>query len=106
MSAAFDALYTLQSLVKTKTGGAEGSFNLGRVSDPKLDNVIDSIKIATDTRARDALLREGLLRTRDEFYYIPLHHQLRPWAMKKNVTTVHIADDRPEARFTRVEGGH
>jgi peptide/nickel transport system substrate-binding protein len=104
--ATFDALYTLQSLVKTKTGGAEGSFNLGRVSDAKLDNTIDAIKIATDTKARDALLREGLLRTRDEFYYIPLHYQLRPWAMKKNVTTVHIADDRPEARFTRVEGGH
>jgi len=36
---------------------------------------------------------------------VPIHHQLRPWAMKKSVSTVHIADDRPEARFTRVEGG-
>jgi peptide/nickel transport system substrate-binding protein len=104
--ATYDALYTLQSLVKTKTGGAEGSFNLGRVSDPKLDNVIDSIKIATDPKARDALLREGLVRTRDEYYYVPLHHQMRPWAMKKNVSTVYIADDRPEARFTRIEGGN
>ncbi len=103
--ATYDALYTLQSLVRTKTGGAEGSFNLGRVSDPKLDNVIDAIKIATDPKARDALLREGLVRTRDQYYYVPLHHQLRPWAMKKNVTTVHIADDRPEARFTRIDGG-
>jgi len=103
--ATYDALYTLQSLVRTKTGGAEGSFNLGRVSDPKLDNVIDAIKIATDPKARDALLREGLVRTRDQFYYVPLHHQMRPWAMKKNVSTVYIADDRPEARFTRIEGG-
>jgi peptide/nickel transport system substrate-binding protein len=103
--ATFDALYTLQSLVKTKTGGAEGSFNLGRISNPKLDTTIDAIKIATDTKARDALLREGLVETRDMHYYVPIHHQLRPWAMKKNVTTVHIADDRPEARFTRVEGG-
>ena len=37
-------------------------------------------------------------------YYVPIHHQLRPWAMKKSVSTVHIADDRP-TRFTRVEGG-
>jgi len=103
--ATYDALYTLQSLVRTKTGGAEGSFNLGRISDPKLDNTIDAIKIATDPKARDALLREGLVKTRDQFYYVPLHHQLRPWAMKKNVTTVHIADDRPEARFTRIDGG-
>jgi peptide/nickel transport system substrate-binding protein len=63
------------------------------------------MKTETDTKARDALLREALVMTRDMHYYVPLHHQLRPWAMKKNVTTVHIADDRPEARFTRVGGG-
>jgi peptide/nickel transport system substrate-binding protein len=101
--ATFDGLYTLQSLVRTKTGGADGSFNLGRISNPKLDTTIDAIKIATDPKARDALLREGLETTRDQAYYVPLHHQLRPWAMKKNVSTVHRADDRPEARFTRVE---
>ena len=103
--ATFDAQYTLQSLVRTKTTGADGNFNLGRVSDPKLDTTIDAIKIATDPKARDALLREGLVTTRDMHYYVPIHHQLRPWAMKKGVTTVHKADDRPEARLTRVPGG-
>ncbi|MCX7962729.1 MAG: ABC transporter substrate-binding protein [Burkholderiales bacterium] len=103
--ATFDALYTLQSLVRTKTTGADGNFNIGRISDPKLDNTIDAIKIATDPVARDALLREALVKTRDEVYYIPLHHQLRPWAMKKGVTAVHSADDRHQARFTRVGGG-
>jgi peptide/nickel transport system substrate-binding protein len=101
--ATFDALYTLQSLVRTKTTGADGNFNLGRVSDPKLDNTIDAIKIATDPKARDALLREALVKTRDMHYYVPLHHQLRPWAMKKNVTTVHSADDRPQSRFATVK---
>jgi peptide/nickel transport system substrate-binding protein len=101
--ATFDSLYMLQSLVRTKTSGADGSFNLGRISNPKLDTTIDAIKIATDPKGRDALLREGLVTVRDEAYYVPLHHQLRPWAMKKNVSTVHRADDRPEARFTRVD---
>jgi peptide/nickel transport system substrate-binding protein len=99
----FDALYTLQSLVRTKTSGADGSFNCGRVSDSKLDATIDAIKITTDLKQRDALLREALVTTRDNAYYVPLHHQLRPWAMKKTVSTVHRADDRPEARFTRVD---
>jgi peptide/nickel transport system substrate-binding protein len=103
--ATFDAQYSLQSLVRTKTSGADGNFNLGRVSDPKLDTTIDAIKIATDTKARDALLREGLVVTRDQHYYVPIHHQLRPWAMKKSVTTVHKADDRPESRYARVGGG-
>jgi peptide/nickel transport system substrate-binding protein len=100
--ATFDALYSLQSLVRTKTTGADGSFNLGRISDSKLDNTIDAIKIATDPAARDALLKEGLEKTRDMAYYVPLHHQLRPWAMKKNVSIPYSPDDRPQARFTKV----
>jgi peptide/nickel transport system substrate-binding protein len=99
----FDALYTLQSLVRTKTTGADGSFNQGRISDPKLDTTIDAIKISTDPKARDALLKEALEVTRDQAYYVPLHHQMRPWAMKKNVSIVYSADDRPQSRFARVE---
>ncbi|MGQ0650897.1 MAG: ABC transporter substrate-binding protein [Betaproteobacteria bacterium] len=103
--ATFDALYMLQSLLHTNTTGADGSFNLGRVSDSKLDNTIGAIKIATDVKARDALLKEALEKTRDEYYYVPLHHQMRPWAMKKSVSAVYSADDRHQSLFTRVGGG-
>jgi peptide/nickel transport system substrate-binding protein len=98
-----DALYTLQSLVRTKTTGADGSFNLGRVSDAKLDTTIDALKIATDPKARDALLKEALETTRDQAYYVPLHHQLRPWAMKKGVSPLYDVLDRHHARFTTVK---
>jgi len=101
--ATFDGLYTLQSLVRTKTTGADGSFNLGRISDAKLDALIDAMKTETDVKKRDGMLREALLMTRDNYYYVPLHHQLRPWAMKRNVSTVHKADDRPESRFARID---
>jgi len=100
--ATFDGLYTLQSLVHTKTTGADGSFNLGRISDAKIDALISALKIETDVNKRDSILREALVATRDSYYYVPLHHQLRPWAMKKNISTVHKADDRPESRFARV----
>jgi len=99
----FDALYSLQSLVRTKTTGADGSFNLGRVSDPEIDRMVDQAKIETDEAKRDKLLRDGLVRTRDEYYYVPLHHQMRPWAMKKNVTITYSPDDRPTARFATVK---
>jgi peptide/nickel transport system substrate-binding protein len=101
--ATFDGLYTLQSLMRTKTTGADGSFNLGRISDAKLDALIDAMKTEVDVKKRDAMLREALLMTRDNYYYVPLHHQLRPWAMKRNVSTVHKADDRPESRFVRID---
>jgi peptide/nickel transport system substrate-binding protein len=63
------------------------------------------MKTETDVAKRNAMIREALVLTRDEVLNIPLHHQLRPWAMKKGVTTTHRADDRPEARFTSVNPG-
>jgi peptide/nickel transport system substrate-binding protein len=101
--ATFDGLYTLQSLVRTKTTGADGSFNQGRVSDPQLDSMIDALKVTTDTKKRDAILKEALEITRDQAYYVPLHHQMRPWAMKKNVSITYSLDDRPQARFAIVK---
>ena len=99
----FDGLYMLQSLVRTKTTGADGSFNQGRVSDKKLDGMIDQIKVETDTKKRDALLKESLEITRDQYYYVPVHYQMRPWAMKQGVGIAYSIDDRPQARFATVK---
>ncbi|MCS6997211.1 MAG: ABC transporter substrate-binding protein [Casimicrobiaceae bacterium] len=102
--ATYDAQYAIQSLIRTRTGGANGNFNFSRVSDPRIDQLTDAMATETDTAKRNAMIAEALTRTRDEHYFIPLHHQMRPWAMKRNVTTVHRSDDRPEARFTSVAG--
>ena len=102
--ATLDAQYTLQSLIRTRVaGGADGNFNFGRVSDPVVDRLVDAMKSEMDSTKRNAMIREALIRTRDEVLVIPLHHQLRPWAMKPGVTTVYRNDDRPEARFTTIK---
>jgi peptide/nickel transport system substrate-binding protein len=100
--ATYDAQYSLQSLVRTRTSGADGNFNFSRVSDAQVDRLIDAMKTETDVAKRNGMIREALVRTRDEVLVIPLHHQIRPWVMKAGVTTVHRSDDRPEARFTTV----
>ncbi|MFG6448455.1 ABC transporter substrate-binding protein [Roseateles sp. BYS180W] len=99
----YDALYTLQALARTRSGGADGSGNYFRISDAKLDKIIDSAKVEGDVAKRNALLREGLSHVRDEVLFVPIHHQVRPWVMKKNVQTPHRSDDRPEGRFTSVQ---
>ncbi len=104
-SVTFDAQYSLQSLIRTRTTGADGNFNFGRISDPKIDALVDAMKTETDVAKRNAQIKEALVLTRDEVHSIPLHQQLRPWAMKKGVSTLHRADDRPEARFTSVNPG-
>ncbi|HLL10719.1 MAG TPA: ABC transporter substrate-binding protein [Rubrivivax sp.] len=100
--ATYDAQYMIQSLVRTRTSGADGNFNFSRISDPVVDRLTDAMKSEIDTNKRNAMIKEALLRIKDEVLLIPLHHQMRPWAMKANVTTVHRSDDRPEARFTSV----
>mgnify|MGYP000266774473 CR=1 FL=1 len=101
--ATMDAQYTLQSLVRTKTTGADGNFNFGRVSDPEVDKLVDAMKSEVDVKKRNEMIKQALVRTRDEVLLIPLHHQMRPWAMKRGVDTVYRNDDRPEARFTSVK---
>ena len=81
----------------------DGNFNFARVSDPVVDKLVDAMKTETDVTKRNAMIREALLRTRDEYLFVPLHHQLRPWAMKQSITTLHRADDRPAMRFTSVK---
>ena len=100
--ATYDAQYKIQSLVRTRTSGADGNFNFSRISDPTVDRLTDAMKSEVDVAKRNAMIREALVRIKDEVLLIPIHHQMRPWAMKAGVTTVHRSDDRPEARFTSI----
>ncbi len=99
----FDGQYTLQDIVHTKTSGIDGKGNYSRVSDAKIDQLVTAMKTENDVAKRNGLIREALLRVRDEHLFIPIHHQVRPWAMRSNVDTVHRADDKPEARFTTLK---
>jgi peptide/nickel transport system substrate-binding protein len=99
----YDALYGMQAWGHTRTTGADGNFNFGKVSDATLDALIQKIKFEPDVPKRNALIREALLRIRDESLFVPIHHQIRPWAMKPGVETIHRSNDYFEARYTTVK---
>jgi peptide/nickel transport system substrate-binding protein len=103
--ATMDALYSLDSLISTPdpAGGAAGNFNLGRYSNRDVDGLIAQIRIATDEKKRDALIHEALKIVKDDYGYLPLHHQIRPWAMRKGIETPYRADDRPVPWWTTVK---
>ena len=96
----YDALYSFQSLARTRASGADGNYNYFRLSDGRIDALIDDIKTELEPVKRNALINAVMQRMKDESFFIPIHHQVRPWAMKPNVSTVHRSDDKPEARFT------
>jgi peptide/nickel transport system substrate-binding protein len=86
----------------TRTQGADGSFNYSRVNNAKLDALVEAMKTEMDRNKRDAMIKEALTLTRDEVLVIPLHHQMRPWAMKKNVTMTHNSNDAPKMYYVNV----
>ena len=98
----FDALYSLQSLVRTMGTGGDGNYNVGRYSNQRMDYIVDRIKTETDLPVRDRLLTEGLQLQNDTVAHIPLHNQIIPWALKKNVDVVHRADNRLDWRVIKV----
>ncbi|EYC52688.1 ABC transporter substrate-binding protein [Hylemonella gracilis str. Niagara R] len=98
----FDAMYSLQSLVRTVGEGGDGNYNLGRYSNPKMDALIDKAKAEIDLNARLRLLTEALQLQNDEVAHIPLHNQVIPWAMKSNIEVVHRADNRLDWRLIKV----
>lgn len=99
----FDALYSLQSLTRTMVPGTgDGNYNVGRYSNPRMDVVVDRIKVETDLPVRNRFLTEGLQLSNDTVSHIPLHNQIIPWAMKKNIDVVHRADNRLDWRLIKV----
>ncbi|MFJ1302537.1 ABC transporter substrate-binding protein [Bordetella genomosp. 5] len=99
----FDAMYTLQNLIRTKGEGADGMYNLGDYSNKEVDAIIDRVKTETDVAKRDADIHKVLEIHAKEFGHIPLHDQVIPWAMRKNVSVTHRADNRLVAEWVKVD---
>ena len=98
----FDALYSLQSLVRTVGTGGDGNYNVGRYSNERMDYLVDRVKVETDAPVRARMLTEALQLSNDTVSHIPLHDQVIPWAMKKNVELVHRADNRVDMLTVKI----
>ena len=98
----FDALYSLQSLVRTVGAQGDGNYNVGRYSNPQVDALVERIKVEVDQKTRNELIEKALLLSHQDVSHIPLHNQVIPWAMKKHVDMVHRADNRIDMRLVKV----
>ena len=100
----FDSQYAVQSLMRTvvpKT--ADGDYNLGKYSNPKVDENIDKLKTEIDPKKRTALAVETSRIHAADFGHIPLHFQVIPWAMRSNVSAVHRADNKLMVKWVTVK---
>jgi peptide/nickel transport system substrate-binding protein len=98
----FDALYSLQSLLRTVGAQGDGNYNVGRYSNPQMDALIERMKKEVDPKTRNGLIERALQLSHDDVAYLPLHNQIIPWAMKDKVELYHRADNRIDMRSVRL----
>ena len=98
-----DAETTLTPVMRNPGSKGEGLYNYGRSRNDRFDALAAQSTVEPDVAKREALIKAALREWKEQVHTIPLHHQVRPWAMKQGVTTMHRSDDRPEARFTSVK---
>jgi peptide/nickel transport system substrate-binding protein len=62
-----------------------GVFNAFGYANPRVDELIEQLRTASLTYARDALIEEVWKIVLDEVVFVPLHHQVLVWAMRENL---------------------
>jgi peptide/nickel transport system substrate-binding protein len=98
-----DAWASLNALFRTWDPSGGGTFNAGRYSNPKLDVLIDGMRVEPDLTRRRAMVGVALRLVHDDLPFIPLYRRTLNWAMAKKVTVVQWPTDYTELRWARVQ---
>lgn len=94
-----DAWGVLHSIVRSWDGASGGAFNAGRYSNPKLDALIDGLRIEPDLAKRRALVGEALRLVHAERAILPLYRRHHNWVMRPNIDVVQWPNDVLELRW-------
>jgi len=98
-----DAWASLNALLRTWDKSGLGTFNAGRYSNPKLDVLIDSMRVEPDLTRRRAMVGTALRLATDDVAYVPLYRRTLTWAMAKKVRAVIWPNDTAELRWVRMQ---
>jgi peptide/nickel transport system substrate-binding protein len=97
-----DAWNSLNGLFRSFDKSGFGTFNAGRYSNVKLDELIDNIRTEPDLTRRRAMVTTVLRIVADELPYVPLYRRMLTWAMSKRVTLVQWPNDQLELRWVKL----
>ena len=98
-----DAWPALNAIARTYGEGGLGLFNGGRYSNPKLDALIDGMRVEPDLGRRRQMVGEALAIVHDDLALLPLYRRTLAWAMRKGVDAVIWPNDILELRFVNLD---
>jgi peptide/nickel transport system substrate-binding protein len=88
-----DAETTLTPVMRNLGAGGIGSYNYGRSTNAKFDDLAARSSVEGDPAKRKELVLAALTEWKEQVHTIPLHRQVIPWAARSNVNVVHRADN-------------
>jgi peptide/nickel transport system substrate-binding protein len=99
-----DAQPTMDPLMHSHTSNeARGAYNYGRFTNTQLDRLIVESASEESVAKRGKLISAALALHSSQVHHLVLHRQTLAWAMRKNVSTPHAANNHFRAWFARVE---
>jgi peptide/nickel transport system substrate-binding protein len=90
-----DAETTLTPVMRNNQGPTTGigSYNYGRSTNAKFDDLAARSSVEPDPVKRKQLIIDALTEWKEQVHTIPLHRQVIPWGARSNVTAVHRPDN-------------
>ena len=98
-----DAWVMLQNTVRSYDGVGSGAFNGGRYSNPKLDQLIDAIRVEPDIAKRRQMVGDTLRLLQADLPLIPLYRRTLTWVMRPSIHAVQWPNDVLELRWVRID---
>ncbi len=100
-----DAWPSLNAIVHSYGADGAGTFNGGRYSNPRLDQLLDAIRVEPDLARRRQLVGDALRIMRAELPLIPLYRRTLTWVMRPDISVAQWPNDILELRFVQIGDG-
>jgi peptide/nickel transport system substrate-binding protein len=100
-----DAWPSLNAIVHSYGADGAGTFNGGRYSNPRLDQLLDAIRVEPDLSRRRQLVGDALRIMRAELPLIPLYRRTLTWVMRPDISAAQWPNDILELRFVQIGDG-
>jgi len=95
----------LNAIVRSHGAEGAGTFNGGRYSNPRLDQLIDAIRVEPDLARRRQLIGDTLRIMRSDLPLIPLYRRTLTWVMRPDISVAQWPNDILELRFVQIGDG-
>jgi peptide/nickel transport system substrate-binding protein len=100
-----DAWPSLYGIVHSYGTEGAGTFNGGRYSNPKLDGIIDAIRVDPDINHRRQLVGDALRLMQADLPLIPLYRRTLTWVMRPDIEVAQWPNDILELRYVQMGNG-